>query len=421
MRNHEFLTYDDPIYITENEQVQKGLTAEGVAWAFRSFDFNWHPITWLTHMIDVELFGMNAGAHLLVNAAIHAINAILLLLVLTRATGFVWRSAVVAALFAIHPLHVESVAWLAERKDVLSSLFLLLTVWFYLRFVERRSKLHYALMLVMFILGLMSKGMLVTLPFVLVLIDYWPLRRLQSFRWRELRPLIVEKLPLFLLIIPAAFITWYAQHVVEAIANVRFVPVLIRLANAAISYVIYIRRMFWPDDLALGYSYPSTIKPSTSIASAIILLVVTILVVIYRERRYLFTGWFWFAGMLVPVSGIVQIGPQSMADRYTYIPMVGLFILFTWLIADFVARSPVLRIPAIAIAAGFLAWLLVATTRVWAAPVPRGATIDRALASAASVVARQHPSIPSTQPGSPAPTRAPRPRRPSAIGSAPAG
>ncbi|HUP46332.1 MAG TPA: tetratricopeptide repeat protein [Thermoanaerobaculia bacterium] len=354
LRDHEFLTYDDPMYVTENEQVQQGLTAGSIAWAFRSFDFNWHPLTWLTHMADVELFGLDAGAHLLVNAAIHALNTILLLLVLARATGLLWRSAVVAALFAIHPLHVESVAWLSERKDVLSSFFLLLTIWFYLRFVERRSKLDYAVMVVVFILGLMSKGMLVTLPFVLLLLDYWPLRRFDLGQWRALRALFMEKLLLFVLIIPAAFVTWYAQHVVEAIANVRFVSFPIRLANAAISYLIYIRRMFWPDDLALGYSYPSTIRPSTAIASAIVLLLITLVVIVFRERRYLFTGWFWFAGMLVPVSGIVQIGPQSMADRYTYIPLVGLFIALVWLVADFVARRPLLRIPAVAIAAGIV-------------------------------------------------------------------
>ncbi|HEU4522377.1 MAG TPA: tetratricopeptide repeat protein, partial [Thermoanaerobaculia bacterium] len=349
LRTHEFLTYDDPIYITENETVQKGLTAEGIAWAFQSFDFNWHPITWLTHMADVELFGLNAGAHLLVNAVIHAANSILVLVILTMATGYVWRSGIVAALFAIHPLHVESVAWLSERKDVLSSLFLLLTILFYLRWVKRRSRLDYAVMLGMFVLGLMSKGMLVTLPFVLLLIDYWPLRR------SNLRALVVEKIPLFILILPAIFVTWYAQHAVEAIANVRFVSLPIRLANAVISYVIYIRRMFWPDDLALGYPYPTTIRPSTTVAAAIVLLIITAIVLLVRERRrYLFTGWFWFTGMLVPVSGIVQIGSQSMADRYTYIPMIGLFIALVWLLAEMVASRPLLKIPAMAITAGIL-------------------------------------------------------------------
>ena len=357
LRDHQFLNYDDPIYITDNEQVKKGLSAEGVAWAFRSLDFNWHPMTWLTHMADVEIFGLNAGAHLLVNAAFHAVNTILLLIILTRATGSAWRSGIVAALFAIHPLHVESVAWISERKDVLSTLFMMLTILFYLRFVERRSRAAYAAMTLAFILGLMSKGMLVTLPFVLLLIDYWPLHRFKLGDWRTLGRLFLEKLPLFILILPAIFITWYAQHVVGAMANVRFISLPIRLANAVISYVVYIRRMFWPDDLALGYPYPSRISPSTTIASLILLLVITAVVLYYREHRHLFTGWFWFTGMLVPVSGIVQIGPQAMADRYTYVPLIGLFIALVWLVGDAVVRRPILRIPATTITLGLIAGL----------------------------------------------------------------
>lgn len=354
LRGHQFLNYDDPIYITENEQVKKGLTAEGVSWAFRSLDFNWHPATWLTHMADVEIFGLNAGAHLLVNVGFHALNTILLLFILHRATGSVFRSGIVAALFAIHPLHVESVAWISERKDVLSTLFMLLTILFYLQFVERRSKGTYAAMTIAFVLGLMSKGMLVTLPFALLLIDYWPLQRFRLGEWRTLGRLFMEKLPLFILILPAIFITWYAQHVVGAMANVRFISLPIRLANAVISYVVYIRRMFWPDDLALGYPYPTTISSTTTIACAILLLAITAVVLYFRECRYLVTGWFWFTGMLVPVSGIVQIGPQAMADRYTYVPLIGLFIALVWLIGDLVTHRPILRIPATTITAGVL-------------------------------------------------------------------
>jgi tetratricopeptide (TPR) repeat protein len=357
LRTHQFLNYDDPIYVTENETVQRGLTAEGIAWAFTSFDFNWHPLTWLTHMADVELFGLDAGRHLLVNAVIHGINAILVLLIFARATGSLWRSGIVAALFAIHPLHVESVAWLSERKDVLSSLFLLLTILFYLRFVETRARGWYAAMIAAFVLGLMSKGMLVTLPFVLLLIDYWPLRRFELGDWKTLRALVLEKLPLFLLIVPAIWVTWYAQHAVEAIARAHFVPLPIRLANALISYVVYLRKTFWPNDLALGYPYPSTIKPSTAIVCGLILLAITALVLIFRHRRYLFTGWFWFAGMLVPVSGIVQIGPQSMADRYTYIPLIGIFAALVWLAADLIGESRNARAAAAAIAIGLIAGL----------------------------------------------------------------
>ena len=354
LRSHQFLTYDDPIYITANETVKRGLTAEGLAWAFTSFDFNWHPVTWITHMIDVELFGLNAGAHLLVNAVIHAINAVLLLLIFARMTGQVIRSGIVAALFAIHPLHVESVAWLSERKDVLSSLFLLLTILLYLRFVEQRSRGAYAAMIATFILGLMSKGMLVTLPFVLLLLDYWPLRRFDLGDWKKLRELFLEKLPLFVLIIPAMWVTWYAQHAVKAIAPEHFVPLPIRLANAVISYVVYLRRTFWPSDLALGYPYPSVIRPSTAFACAVVLIVISALVIAFRRRRYLFTGWFWFAGMLVPVSGIIQIGPQAMADRYTYIPLVGIFAALVWLIADLVETRPYARMATASIAGGVI-------------------------------------------------------------------
>jgi Flp pilus assembly protein TadD len=360
LRTHEFLNYDDPIYITENETVQKGLTGEGVVWAFQSLDFNWHPMTWLTHRADVELFGLDAGAHLLVNAAFHAVNAILLLLFLTRATGSVWRSGIVAALFAIHPLHVESVAWISERKDVLSTFFMMLTLLFYLRFVERRSKGAYAAMVVAFILGLMSKGMLVTLPFVLLLLDYWPLRRFDLGDWKTLRRLFVEKIPLFVIMLPAIFITWYAQHVVGAMSNIRFISLPIRLANAVISYVVYIRRMFWPDDLALGYPYPSTISSTTTILCALILLAMTAVILVLRERRYLFTGWFWFTGMLVPVSGVVQIGPQAMADRYTYVPLIGLFMALVWLVGEAVVKRPLFRIPATTITAGLIIGLTLA-------------------------------------------------------------
>ena len=354
VRAHQFLNYDDPIYITDNEVVKRGLTVDGLAWAFTSFDFNWHPVTWITHMIDVSLFGLNAGAHLVVNAIIHAINAVLVLLIFTRMTGQVVRSGIVAALFAIHPLHVESVAWLSERKDVLSSLFLLLTILFYVMYVERRSRGLYAAMIATFILGLMSKGMLVTLPFVLLLLDYWPLRRFDLGDSKKLRELFVEKLPLFILIIPAMWVTWYAQRAAQAIAPGQLVPLPIRLANAVISYVVYLRRTFWPNDLALGYPYPSVIRPSTAIASAIVLIAISALVIAFRHRRYLFTGWFWFAGMLVPVSGIIQIGPQSMADRYTYIPLIGVFAALVWLVADLVAARPYARMATASIAGGVI-------------------------------------------------------------------
>lgn len=350
LRDHEFVGYDDDIYVTRNDQVKAGWTAAGVRWAFTSMDFNWHPVTWLTHMTDVELFGLNAGRHLLVNAALHATNAILLFLFLLRATKRLWPSAFVAALFAVHPLHVESVAWLAERKDVLSTLFFLVALLLYLRWTEGRSKAVYAALVVVFALGLMSKGMLVTLPLILLLLDFWPLRR------ANFPSLLLEKVPLFALIVPSAILTVVAQHAVKAIAQSQYVPLSIRLANASLSYIAYLGKTVWPSPLAIPYPYPSVISPTRSIAAALALIAISGWVVVFRKRRpYLFTGWFWFAGALVPVIGVIQIGVQAMADRYMYIPMIGLSIAVVWLIDDALSHRPALRVPLVAASAAMLA------------------------------------------------------------------
>jgi tetratricopeptide (TPR) repeat protein len=344
---HEFLNFDDPVYVTRNPHVLAGLTLDGIRWAFTSLDFNWHPVTWLTHMLDVQLFGVRPGMHLLMNVVIHAANAVLLFVLLRRMTNSPGRSAVVAALFAIHPLHVESVAWLAERKDVLSTLFLLLTMLFYLDFIRSRSRWRYALMLLMFILGLMSKGMLVTLPFVLLLLDYWPLERWSFNEPRRLGALFLEKLPLFLIDIPAVLITLAGQKAASALAAPTSVSLPIRVANALISYVIYLGKTFWPARLAIPYPYRMVISPTATLLSAVLLLAVTGAVLWQaRSRRYLFAGWFWFIGMLVPVIGLVQIGKQSMADRYTYAPLIGLFLALVWLIGDWIRERPALRRPA---------------------------------------------------------------------------
>jgi tetratricopeptide (TPR) repeat protein len=343
---HEFVNFDDPVYVTRNPHVLAGLTLDGIRWAFTSLDFNWHPVTWLTHMLDVQLFGVRPGMHLLVNVVIHAANAVLLFVLLRRMTERTWRSAVVAALFAIHPLHVESVAWLAERKDVLSTLFLLLTLLFYLDFVRGRSRWRYALMLLMFILGLMSKGMLVTLPFVLLLVDYWPLERWAFAEPRRLGALFIEKIPLFLIDIPAVLITLKGQQAASALAAPTSVSLPIRIANALISYVTYLGKTIWPVRLAIPYPYRMVISPTASILAAIVLLAITAAVLWQaRRRRYLFAGWFWFAGMLVPVIGLVQIGKQSMADRYTYAPLIGVFLAIVWLVSDWICDRPALRRP----------------------------------------------------------------------------
>jgi len=361
VRDHQFTNYDDPVYITDNQHVQAGLTADGLRWAFTSFDFNWHPVTWISHMLDVELFGVNAGRHLLMNVVYHAISSVILFFVLLSLTHMLWRSAAVAALWAIHPLHVESVAWIAERKDVLSALFCFLTIAFYVRYVRNRSWIAYALMLVSLAFGLMSKGMLVTMPFVLLLLDYWPLDRLRAETWRAaLVQNIAEKIPIFAMILGSAFMTFKAQREVSAVLALEALPPLARLANSILAYASYLGKTIWPSSLAIPYPYRVVISPTETVIAAVLLIAITIFVITQRDkRRYLFTGWFWFAGMLVPVIGLVQIGHQAMADRYTYLPHVGLFIAIVWLVADFAASRPQLRTAVAAASVVILVSLLV--------------------------------------------------------------
>ena len=335
LRSHQFLTFDDPIYITNNSHVKAGVTMAGLRWAMTSLDFNWHPLTWFTHMLDVQLFGLDAGDHLLVNVALHLANTLLVLAFLIIGTGRIWRSGFVAGLFAVHPLHVESVAWIAERKDVLCAFFFLLGIVLHCRFVQTRSRLLYAVVIVSFVLGLMSKGMIITLPFVLLVVDYWPLQRWSLRDLRGLRPLILEKIPLFLLVIPAAVVTLAAQDHAKAITA--HIGLTERLANAAISYVEYLVKTIWPADLAAFYPYRVVIAPLLAFGAILVLIAITAAVMQQAARRpYLPAGWFWFLGILVPVIGIVQIGRQSMADRYTYLPLIGIFIAITWLLADLV-------------------------------------------------------------------------------------
>ncbi|MBK5260299.1 MAG: tetratricopeptide repeat protein, partial [Thermoanaerobaculia bacterium] len=345
VRTHEFLNFDDPIYVTDNVHVNTGFTASGIAWAFKSVDVNWHPLTWLTHMLDVQLFGLNPGAHLLVNATLHAVNAVLLFFLLLRLTAKPWRSAIVAAIFATHPLHVESVAWLSERKDVLSTLFFLLTILLYAASVRSRSRPAYAGMLVTFALGLMAKGTLVTIPFLLLVIDYWPLQRAESFRAR-----VVEKWPLFAISFAASVITFIAQRGGGAVTSASRVSFPVRAANAVIAYTAYVRKALWPADLIVPYEYPRSISSVSAIVALIVLLAITAAVIFARDRRFLFTGWFWFVGTLVPMIGLVQIGPQWMADRYMYVPMIGLSMALVWMIAE-LARSQTVRAIAACVAA----------------------------------------------------------------------
>jgi len=342
---HQFITLDDDAYIRENAMVNRGVTLAGVAWAFTTFDQgNWHPLTWIAHMIDSQLFGMNAGGHLLVNALIHVANTLLVFWFLFRTTHARWPSALVAALFALHPLHVESVAWAAERKDTLSTFFGLLSLIAYARYAEARSNSRYAWTAITLALGLLAKPMLVTWPFVMLLLDYWPLRRFDLTSRKDvatkLWPLLREKLPLFATVAASAVITTLAQSHGGAVRTFQEFPIALRVVNAVVSYAKYLLLTFWPNDLAVYYPYTTAGTPAWQIICAAFLLIgITALCFFQRKSRpYLVVGWLWFLGTLVPVIGIVQVGGQTMADRYFYIPSIGLFIVIAFGLADF-ARS----------------------------------------------------------------------------------
>jgi protein O-mannosyl-transferase len=341
---HDFVNFDDHVYVYENPLVVKGLSTEGIIGAFtHAHARNWHPLTTLTHMLDCQLYRLNAGGHHLTNVILHTIAVLLLFLVLGQMTGALWQSAFVAALFAIHPLHVESVAWVAERKDVLSAVFFMLTLAAYARYAREPSPARYLLMALLFALGLMSKPMLVTLPFVLLLLDYWPLGRIggqKSEVGNLLRSLITEKLPLFALSALSCIATLLAQR--QGPSAIDQLPFLWRLNNALVSYVTYIWQMLWPARLAVFYPHPNDRLPLVEVIVATALLVGISLVVIYlrRAKHYLVTGWFWYLGMLVPVIGLVQVGEQAHADRYTYLPQIGLYIMITWALGDLIQKLP---------------------------------------------------------------------------------
>ena len=341
VRHYDFVNYDDADYVGKNMHVRAGLTAGGLVWALTSFDAaNWFPLTWVTHMAACQFFGMESGWHHLTNVWLHALGAVLLYASLKRMTGARWRSALVAFLFALHPLHVESVAWVAERKDVLSAVFWFLTLWFYARYVERPGAGRYLAVVLGFSLGLMAKPMIVTLPFVLLLLDVWPLRRAP----RQILPgkaLLREKLPLFALAAGASVLTFLAQRHGGAVAPLAGIAPPLRIENALISYVAYIFKMFWPADLAVFYPYPHAL-PFWQVAGAGLVLAGISLAVArqFRARPYLAVGWCWYLGTLVPVIGLLQVGGQSRADRYTYVPAIGLSIMLAWGAAELVERWP---------------------------------------------------------------------------------
>ena len=342
--SHNFVTFDDPVYVTQNPHVLSGLTWDGLVWAFTSFyGANWFPLTWLSHMLDCQLFGLNSGWHHLTNVWIHTLSTLALFALLQYMTGSRWRSAFVAFLFGLHPLHVESVAWVAERKDVLSALFWILTMWSYAAYAARPRAGRYLLTLLLFSLGLMVKPMLVTLPLVLLLLDRWPLDR--GFQ-------ILEKLPFFAASTAASIITYVAHQKGGAVAPVELLSLTTRCENALISYVVYILKMFWPTHLAVFYPYPLQSLFLPAALAAVGLIVVTVLVIHWLPQRpYLAVGWFWYALTLLPVIGLIQTGEQARADRYTYIPMIGLSIMVVWGTSDALEQWARFRIALAAAAA----------------------------------------------------------------------
>jgi tetratricopeptide (TPR) repeat protein len=344
---HDFISYDDPAYVTENARVKAGLTFDNLKWAFRSTEAsNWHPLTWISHMADCQLFGLHAWGHHLTSILLHALNAVLLFAALRRMTGAVWRSLFVAALFGVHPLHVESVAWISERKDVLSTTFWMLVLWAYARRAELAragapgTGRLYALALVFFALGLMCKPMLVTLPCVLLLLDFWPLGRWKassaSGRWA----LLAEKLPFLALSAAASAVTLAAQAGGEAVGSAEDFPLSVRVANALISYCRYLGKCFVPVKLAVFYPFFAEQPPlrETILAGALLAAITVGAVALARRQPYLLVGWLWFLGTMVPVIGLVQVGGQSMADRYTYVPLIGVFIMVAWAASDAAAH-----------------------------------------------------------------------------------
>ncbi len=368
---YDFINYDDPRYVYENTNITNGLTIGGIAWAFTHIhSMNWHPLTTISHMLDCQLYGLKPGAHHFTNVLLHSIVAILLLLMLQRMTGgpsgtdSIWRSAFVAAVFAIHPLRVESVAWIAERKDVLSGVFFMLTLLTYFRYVRVRSIGHYLTVLFMFALGLMCKPMLVTLPFVLLVLDYWPLGRIRGQKsdvsgHENLVMLVVEKIPLVGLSAISSVVTFLAQR--GAVGWTEQLPVLARINNAVVTYAAYMWQMLWPVKLAVFYPHPESRLPLWEIILCLLLLIgITAAAVVLRKSRpYFITGWLWYLGMLVPVIGLVQVGWQGRADRYTYLPQIGLYIAITWGIADVTAAwrwQRKILTAGTAIVVGLLSW-----------------------------------------------------------------
>lgn len=393
VKDHSFITYDDDLYVTNNIKVQNGLTGENIAWAFSFNDvFYWHPLTWLSHMLDCQLYGLNAGMHHLTNLILHIINSLFLFLVFKRMTGATWRSAFVAVLFAIHPINVESVAWVAERKNVLSSFFWLLTMLAYLHYTKRPTFYRYLQVCLSFALGLLSKPMLSTLPLLFLLIDYWPLGRVEFgrlcfkkdrkidkfifFTEKGSHPfsLILEKIPLLILSSISVFVSTASLNRFGSVISYDSVPMALRIENALVSYVKYIKNVLWPNNLAVIYPYPDAVPLWQSVSAGFFLLLITAVSVWkIRNKPYLIVGWLWYFGTLIPVIGLVQAGFwPALADRWAYIPTIGIFFVIVWGMTDLLKEWRHKEIVFIVISGFFLSFLIIASSqqvRYWKSSV----------------------------------------------------
>ena len=357
LSDHQFINIDDSVYVTNNPQVRSGLNGENLKWAFTTLKAEfWHPLTWLSYMLDTQLFGVNPAGYLLTNLLLHVFNTILVFLIFKMMTGATWQSSFVAALFALHPLHVESVAWIAQRKDVLSTFFWMLTMGLYVFYTRRPDYKRYLAVCLCFVLGLMAKPMLVTLPFVLLLLDYWPLGRFQSTHpsnttGASVLILIREKIPLFILAIVFGIMAFWAQKSGGGISSLASYPLAARIANTPVAYATYIGKMIWPQYLACFYPFPNNF-PIWQVGAAVLLLAGITLAALKSAKHYPFfiTGWLWYLGTLLPVIGLIKIGDFAMADRYTYIPLIGLFIAIAWGLPEFLAKHR-LKKPVLIIAA----------------------------------------------------------------------
>jgi Tfp pilus assembly protein PilF len=373
VKSCDFINLDDNAYVYENVHVQQGLSWKSIQWAFSvksvTLTGNWHPVTWLSLMLDHEFFGLNPYGYHLTNLFFHILNAILLFLIFHWMTRALWQSAFIAALFAIHPLHVESVAWVTERKDVLSTFFWMLTMGAYIFYTEKKNIGIYIMALFFFVFGLMAKAMLVTLPFVFILLDYWPLGRLKDIavdggrkmKGIQIRYLILEKIPFFILALLFSIITYFAQG--TAFTSIIYVPLAMRLENVARSYVMYLSKAIWPSNLAIFYPHPENIVSWQVVGAISILGIITGLIILKgKHYPYLLMGWLWYLGTSLPVIGIIQIGYQAYADRYTYVPLIGIFIMITWGISILLKRKPHHKI-FMEMAAGILLIVMVIISR----------------------------------------------------------